>query len=78
MDCCFYGFLGMPPFDGPSEFLTFLVSTTLEYEFPPHFPLLAQDLVASLLHLEPEKRLSSGCPGEILNVFLLLILACLL
>ncbi|WAQ89906.1 hypothetical protein PtA15_11A598 [Puccinia triticina] len=51
---------GLPPFRSRSEYLTFQKITHLEYEFPAGFPTEAQDLVARLLVLEPERRIGAS------------------
>jgi serine/threonine protein kinase len=50
---------GVPPFQGPSDFLVHLRSKKVDLDFPPDFDLLAEDLIHSCLVIEPERRLGS-------------------
>jgi hypothetical protein len=49
---------------GASEYMTFQLVASREFEFPSGFPESARDVVDRLLQLEPEQRLG-GCSGDV-------------
>lgn len=66
LGCIIYQLLaGRPPFKGVSEYLTFQLITSREFEFPANFPPAARDLVDKLLREVPAERIGAGDIGEI-------------
>ena len=58
--CVVYQFItGRTPFRAPNEYLIFQKITSLDYDFPPNFPIDARDLVQKLLVLDPFERLGA-------------------
>ncbi|ODQ81571.1 hypothetical protein BABINDRAFT_108908 [Babjeviella inositovora NRRL Y-12698] len=61
LGCILYQFiLGVPPFKGKTEYLTFEKIILLDYAFPPalYVPLRIKSLVGGLLRLDPLARLT--------------------
>lgn len=60
LGCILYQFIvGVPPFKGKTEYLTFEKIVSLQYSWPNYFiPELVKDLVSNLLKSNPEERLT--------------------
>lgn len=60
LGCILYQFIvGLPPFKGTTEYLTFEKIVNLDYKWPNFFiPELVKDLVAKLLQIDPNLRLT--------------------
>ncbi|CCH43979.1 MAP/microtubule affinity-regulating kinase 3 [Wickerhamomyces ciferrii] len=58
--CIIYQFfVGLPPFKGKTEFLTFEKIVNLQYQWPNYYiPSTVKNLVDNLLKLEPKERLT--------------------
>lgn len=58
--CILYQFIvGLPPFKGTTEYLTFEKIVNLDYKWPNFFiPELIKDIVSHLLRLDPKQRLT--------------------
>ena len=57
-------FTGTSPFKDKTEYLIFRKILDREITFPVDFPEVAQDLVKSLLVIDPLKRIGSGPEGK--------------
>mmetsp|Transcript_11885 Transcript_11885/g.29281 ORF Transcript_11885/g.29281 Transcript_11885/m.29281 type:complete len:485 (+) Transcript_11885:162-1616(+) len=64
--CTVYHMLvGVPPFRGASEYLTFQLVTQAKYTFPEGIDSEAKDIVQKLLVVDPKKRLGSKSMDEV-------------
>jgi len=60
LGCILFQFAtGLPPFNGPNEYLIFQKIINSEYEFPSDFDPTTRDLIESLLKMEPLERLGA-------------------
>lgn len=65
LGCIIYQMIsGLPPFQGPTDYLIFQKVLKLDMNFPEGFDEHAKDLVTKLIQLEPNHRLGSKDMGD--------------